>query len=245
MAKQVWKFEPTNRWVRTTFQGETIADSKQAVLMIESRRELDYYFPLADVRQDLLSESDHTQTSGYRGLRRFWHVRVGDHLAENAAWTYEPQRKRPDLSGYIAFDWNAMDRWYEEDEEVFLHARHPYHRVDTIKSRRHIEVIIDGVKVADTTQPYLLFETGIKTRYYIARQDVEMDLLTPTETQSICPYKGVASYYAVQVNGETYTDAVFSYPDPIPETPKIKGLLSFWPEKDKRIQILVDGESQS
>jgi uncharacterized protein (DUF427 family) len=244
MPKQVWEFAPTGRWVQTTFQGETIASSKKAMLMIESRYELDYFFPLEDVRQDLLVESDHTETSGYRGTRRFWHVRVGDHLAENAAWTYDPKDKRPDFTGTLAFDWNAMDHWYEEEEEVFLHARHPYHRVDTIKSNRHVEVFVDGVKLADTIQPYLLFETGIKTRYYLPAEDVQMEYLFPTETHSICPYKGVASYYNMQVNGETYADAVFTYPDPIPETPKIKGLLVFWPEKDKRIQIVVDGEVQ-
>jgi uncharacterized protein (DUF427 family) len=215
------------------------------MLMIESRRELDYYFPLEDVRQDLLVESDHTETSGYRGARRFWHVKVGDRVAENAAWTYEPKEKRPDFAGYIAFKWNAMDHWYEEEEEVFLHARHPYHRVDTVKSSRRVEVLVDGFKVADTTRPYLLFETGIKTRYYFLPEDVEMTYLTPTETQSICPYKGFASYYDLRVNGETFANAVWTYPDPIPEAPKLKGLIAFWPEKDKRIRIIVDGQVQS
>jgi len=245
MTKQAWEFEPTDRWVHATFNGETIADSKRAMLMIESRGELDYYFPMEDVRQDLLMESNYIETSGYRGLRRFWHVTVGNRVAENAAWVYEPKEKRPDFTEYIAFDWQAMDHWYEEEEEVFLHARHPYHRVDIVKSSRHVEVLVDGVKVADTKQPYLLFETGIKTRYYLLPEDVEMATLTPTETQSICPYKGFASYYDLRVNGETFTGAVWTYPDPIPEAPKLKGLVSFWPEKDKRIQILVDGQVQS
>lgn len=242
MSKQVWTFEPTGRWIRAALNGEIIADSKRAMLMIESRGELDYYFPVEDVRLDLLEESEYTETSGYRGTRKFWHVIVNGHVAENAAWTYESKDKRPDFTGYLAFNWKKMDHWYEEEEEVFYHPRNPYHRIDTIPSSRHVEVFVDGVKVADTTRPYLLFETSLPTRYYIPRDDVRMEYLVPTGTQTICPYKGFASYYNVTVNGNTYADAVWTYPDPIPEAPKLKDALAFWPEKDKRIQIFVDGE---
>ncbi|MCQ3973767.1 MAG: hypothetical protein DPW09_10015 [Anaerolineae bacterium] len=242
MTKQVWKFEPTERWVRATHHGETIADSKRVMLMIESMGELDYYFPVADVRLDLLTPSDHTETSGYRGGRKFWHLKLGEQVIENAAWTYEPKDNRPDFSDYLALAWKAMDHWYEEEEEIFYHPRNPYHRVDTLPSSRHVEVLVDGVKVADTVRPYLLFETHLPTRYYIPPEDIETEYLTPTNTQTICPYKGVASYYSVIANGETLTDIVWTYPNPILEAPKIKGLLAFWPEKDKRIQIFVDGE---
>jgi uncharacterized protein (DUF427 family) len=214
------------------------------MLMIESRGELDYYFPIEDVRTHLLVQSDYTETSGYRGTRKFWHVQVGDHIAENAAWTYEPKDKRPAFGGYIAFKWSAMDHWYEEQEEVFHHPRHPYHRVDTVQSSRHIEVYVDGVKVADTKRPYLLFETRLPTRYYIPQENVNMEYLTPSQTQTVCPYKGFASYWSVSVNGDRVEDVVWTYPDPIPEAPKLRGLVAFWPEKDKRIQILVDGEPQ-
>ena len=242
MAKQVWKFEPTPRWVRGTLNGETIVDSKHAMLMIESPGEVDYYFPFEEVRMDLLEESDYTETSGYRGARRFWNLKVGDKVVENAAWTYEPKDKRPDFTGYLALKWKALDHWYEEEEEILLHPRNPYHRIDTVQSSRHIEVFVDGVKVADTTKPYLLFETNLPTRYYIPESDVKTECLTPSDTQTICPYKGFASYYNVNVNGEPYRDLVWTYPDPIPEAPKLKGELAFWPEKDKRVQIFVDGE---
>ncbi len=242
MARQVWKFEPTDRWIRGTLQGETIVDSKHAMLMIESIGELDYYFPVEDVRMDLLTLSDHTTRSGYRGTRKFWDLKLGDQLIENAAWSYEPKANRPDFSGYIAFAWKAIEHWYEEDEEIFYHPRNPYHRIDTIQSSRHVEVFVDGVKVADTTHPNLLFETNMPTRYYIPKNDVRMDLLIPSETQTICPYKGVSEYYHVQVNGNTYTDILWTYPDPIDEAPKLKDTIAVWPEKDKRIQIIVDGE---
>ena len=243
MAKQIWEFEPTGRWIRANFNDVTLANSKNAKLMIESRGELDYYFPIEDVHMDSLVEADYVERSGYRGTRKFWHVKVGDRIAENAAWTYEPKENRPDFTGYVAFKWQAMDHWFEEEEEVFLHPRHPYHRVDTIPSSRHVEVLIDGVKIAETTRPFLLFETGLPTRYYLPEEDVEKTYLLPSDTHSVCPYKGTASYYTVKVSDDALQDASWYYPDPIPEAPKLTGVVAFWPEKDRnRIQILVDGQ---
>lgn len=242
MARQVWKYEPSGRWVRAVVDGVTIADSKRAMLMLESPGKADYYFPPADVRQDLLQRSEHVEKSGYRGVRRFWHVQVGDRLLENAAWAYDAHEGRPDFAGYLAFEWRAMDHWYEEEEEIFMHPRDPYHRVDTIASSRHVEVYVGGVKVADTKRPFLLFETSLPTRYYIPLNDVDQAYLQSSTLHTICPYKGTASYYDVVVDGEVYPNVVWYYPDPIAEAPKLKGKLAFWPEKDKRIEIVVDGK---
>ncbi len=243
MAKQVWKFERTDRRIRTQLNGETIADTTHAMLMIESNYELHYYFPVNDVKMDFLEKSDEIKSSGYKGDAQLWHVKVGDKVAENAAWTYpETKENRPDLSGYIAFQWSAMDAWFEEDEEVFLHPRNPYHRVDAMQSSRHVKVVVGGETIAETSHPHLLFETNLRTRYYIPKEDVRMDLLTHTDTTSICPYKGTAEYWSVKVNGDSYNDIVWSYPDPIPEMPKIKDLVAFWTEKTNDIELYVDGE---
>jgi uncharacterized protein (DUF427 family) len=235
----VWKLESTARWIRAQFGGMTIADSKRARLMIESPHELTYYFPEADVQMDLLTSSDYSETSGYRGTAHYYSLHAGDKQAENAAWTYrETLPHRPDLTGYIAFKWNVIDAWFEEAEQQFVHPRNPYHRVDSIPSTRHIRVEIDGVTVADTQRPVLLFETGLPTRYYIPQEDIHMSLLMPTSTHTRCPYKGEASYWNVDVNGKTHGDIVWGYLEPIPESPKIKGLLSFYNEK---LDIYVDG----
>ena len=87
----------------------------------------------------------------------------------------------------------------------------------------------------------LLFETGLPTRYYLPAQDVRLDLLEPSESRTQCPYKGVASYHSVNIGGELFRDVVWSYPFPIPECPKIEGLLAFYNE---RIELYVDGERQ-
>jgi len=95
--------------------------------------------------------------------------------------------------------------------------------------------------VAETDRPVLLFETGLPTRYYIPKLDVRMDLLAPTSTVTRCPYKGVASYWTIQVGGKAYPDFVWSYPSPIPELPKIENLLCFYNEK---VDLYVDGVLQ-
>jgi uncharacterized protein (DUF427 family) len=102
-------------------------------------------------------------------------------------------------------------------------------------------VAIGNEVVADTVRPRLLFETGLPTRYYIPKADVRMDLLTSTDTSTQCPYKGVAEYWSATVGGEVHDDIAWSYPFPIPECPKVEGLVCFFNE---RTDITVDSELQ-
>ena len=104
----------------------------------------------------------------------------------------------------MRFDWDAMDGWFEEDEEIFTHPRSPYTRVDILDSSRHVRVIVEGVTVAESSGPKLLFETDLPTRFYLPKVDVHMDLLVPTDTDSHCPYKGTARYWSVRV-GDTWS----------------------------------------
>ena len=234
--------EPSPRWVRVKFNGETIADSRHAVLLRETNLLPVYYFPKEDVRVDLMEPTDRHSTCPYKGEASYWTIRVGDRVAENTVWSYvDPLPDRQDIREYMAFYWNRVDAWFEEEEEVFVHPRDPHKRVDTMPSSRHVEVKINGVTIADTRSPRLLFETHLPTRYYIPMEDVCMDLLTPTETHTRCPYKGIASYWTARVGDEELKDIVWSYPDPIEECPKIEGLLCFFNEK---VDIVVDGEPQ-
>ena len=133
-----------------------------------------------------------------------------------------------------------MDAWYEEEEEIFLHPRDPYKRVDVLKSSRHVRVVLSGETIAESDRPHLLFETGLPPRYYFPEEDVRMDLLEQSESTSICPYKGKAVYLSAKIGDELFEDLAWSYPDPIAESPKIKGLLAFYPERVE--DIIVDGE---
>ncbi len=237
-----FRFEPTPRWVRTVLNGTTVADSGRAMLLWEPRRLPVYCFPRDDVRMDLLERSGERGDT-LIGATALWTVRAGDRVAKDAAWTVErPAQDAPDVTGYVVLNWRDMDAWYEEDDEVFVHARDPYHRVDVLSSSRHVRVEMLGETIAETSRPRLLFETGLPTRYYIPRADVRMDLLVPSSTTTQCPYKGVASYYGVRVGTKLARDLVWTYRFPIPECPKIEDLLCFF---DERVDgVYVDGEQQ-
>ena len=231
------EFSP--RRVRTYFGGKLIADSDRALLVYETKRPPAYWFPIADVRMGYLQRQKPSDASTDT-VR--WRLAVNGRVAEKAARAYaNPDGDRVALEGHLTFYWDEMDAWFEEDEEVFVHPRDPYSRVDTVHSSRHVRVEVGGVVVAETHRPVLLFETGLPTRYYIPKQDVRMDLLVPTASVTRCPYKGVARYWSGPVGDEMIQDFAWGYPAPIPECPKIESLLSFYNE---RVDLYVDGVLQ-
>jgi len=235
-------FEDSPRRVRVMFNGETVADSKRVKLLHETRHLPVYYFPEEDVRKDVLEESEHKTHCPFKGDASYWSVRVGDRVSENAVWSYpEPIESCPPIAGYLAFYWRMMDHWFEEDEEVFVHPRDPYHRVDILESSRHVKVRVNGQVVAETGRPVVLFETGLPPRYYIPPEDVREDVLVESEKTTGCPYKGIASYWSVEAGGERVEDLIWYYPNPIPEAAKIKGHLAFYNE---HVDLEVDGEEQ-
>lgn len=234
------------RRVRVLVQGKFIADSVAVELLFETRRLPVYYFPKNDVLQGVLSESDRVVEDPVKGRRIFYDITVDERVIKNGAWKCEGRpgeqgSNGPDISGLIAFSWNKMDSWFEEDEEVYVHARDPYSRVDVVESSRHIEVNVNGVKVADSSRPMLLFETGLPTRYYLPKTDVRLDLLKRTETHTSCPYKGTSDYWSVVTDSGTAEDVVWSYRMPIPENPKIAGRLCF---HDEKVDMTIDGVLQ-
>src|SRR5438105_8254811 len=214
--------EASPRHVRVTFNGQTIADSKRAVLLRETGHLPVYYFPPEDVHEELLTPTEEHTRCPFKGEASYWTIRVGDRVSENAMWAYlDPLPDRADIRGYRALYWQRMDAWYEEDEQVFKHPRDPYHRVDVLQSSREVRVEIGGQTVAASRQPRLLFETTLPTRYYLPVEDVRLDLLEPSETTSVCPYKGTASYWRMK-GSASGRDVAWSYQNPIPECPKIR-----------------------
>jgi uncharacterized protein (DUF427 family) len=230
-ARPALRVESTGRWVRGYIGSTAVVDSKHVIVVYGARRTATYFFPASDVRKDLLSPS----TVGDNGDQR-WTLSLDGRTVEDIAWTLP---SNDELKDYIAFEWRKVERWYEEDDEVFVHPRDPYHRVDVMNSSRHIKVVIDGQVVAETRQPRLLFETGIRTRYYIPKVDVRMDLLEPTPKSTACPYKGNAVYWSARIGDQVYPDIVWAYPFPTLESAKVQNMLSFYNEK---VDIYVDGE---
>jgi uncharacterized protein (DUF427 family) len=235
------EFIASPRRVRVVFGGETIADSTDMRLLREPNHVPVYYFPMEDVRMELLQPTDHHSHCPWKGHASYFTVSAGGRTAENAAWTYaEPYPQVPYFKGHVAFYWKLMDKWLEEDEDVFVHARDPKKRVDTCLSHREVRVVLGGEEVARSTGSRFLFETGHQTRFYIPRADVRMEMLEPSPTRTSCPYKGDAVYFHARVGGTLHEDIAWSYPNPIAENPKIKDLICFFNERVD--DILVEGK---
>jgi len=218
--------------------GQIVADTTSPLLVWEIPYYPTYYFPQADVNTDLLVTTGETKKSPSRGEATQYVVKVDG--SEGSAYAFK-EPKADVLAGHYAFVWNTMDHWFEEDEEVWVHARDPYTRIDILASSRRVRIEIDGQTVADTTNASFLFETHLPTRYYIPKTHVRMDLLTPTDLATHCPYKGTARYWTARVGGGTYENILWGYDAPFPESQKIAGLVSFYNEK---VDIYVDEELQ-
>ena len=241
--RHVVRHEPTPKRLRATFAGQAVFDTTRALILFETNHVPVYYVPRADVAMELLTPTDHVTYCPFKGEAGYWTIAAGGRTAENAVWGYtSPYDEAADLAGYVAFYWNRLDHWYEEDEEVFVHARSPYVRIDILPSSRPVRVVLGGVEVAQSTRAHFLFETGLPVRYYLPREDVRMDLLTPTDTATRCPYKGQAAYYSAGVGGTVHQDIVWTYREPVAESARIRDLLCFYNEKVDA--IYVDGVEQ-
>jgi uncharacterized protein (DUF427 family) len=233
--------ELSPRRVRVELAGETVAASGKVMLFRERGRTPVYYFPRGDVRMDQLTPAD-VVSDPNKGDARYFDVTIAGRVAERAAYAYaEPHSQWTERPDYVAFVWDRMDRWYEENTEVYKHARDPYHRVDAMPGSRHVRIVVGGQTIADTQRPTVLFESNHPVRYYIPQEDVRMDLLEATPLHSVCPYKGQASYWKVKGAEQ---EIAWGYMDPIAECPRIKGLIAFYNERVDEVRVDGDVEEK-
>jgi uncharacterized protein (DUF427 family) len=233
------RVEPGRKRVRTYLAGRLVADTRRPVMVWEIPYYPAYYFPLDDVTAEL-TPTGKNEHSPSRGDATLYDVRVDGGVAAGAAKRY-PDSPLAAIRDLVRFDWGAMDEWLEEDEPVYTHPRDPYRRVDILASSRHVRVAVDGVTVAESARPVILFETGLPPRYYLPLSDIRTDLLTPTATQTHCPYKGMATYWSVDTGSGVHPDLVWTYRAPLPESQKIAGLACFY---DEKVDLYLDGELQ-
>jgi uncharacterized protein (DUF427 family) len=233
------KIEPCAKRVRAYLAGQLVVDTLRPFLVWEWPYFPTYYLPAADFRADLIPAGA-TAHSPDLGDGVIYHVRVATASAESAAMIY-PDSPVTGLRDLVHLEWKAMSEWFEEDEPVYTYPRDPYHRVDILASSRHVRVEVDGITVADSVRPQMLFETSNPPRYYLPLTDIRMDLLRPSATHSACPYKGTADFWSVEVGGQVHEDLVWIYRTPLPESQKIAGLGSFYNEK---VDIYLDGVLQ-
>ncbi|MBB4660664.1 DUF427 domain-containing protein [Conexibacter arvalis] len=204
--------EPSPRWVRALRGGETVIDSRRAKLLHRHGALARYFVPRDDVRWERLADLE----------------------------PVAPPAGAPGLDGHVSFAWDDLDAWFEEDERLVAHAIDPYHRIDVRPTSRHVVVSAGGVVLADARHARALFETGLPTRWYLARADVLAEL-EPSPLRTECAYKGVASYFSARVGGELLENVAWTYRRPRHDALAVRDLICFF---DEAVDVDLDGERQ-
>ncbi|MEV4596889.1 DUF427 domain-containing protein [Amycolatopsis sp. NPDC049253] len=234
---QIDHVEPVPRRIRAVLGGETVLDTTRALYVWEWPYYPQYYIPVADVTPGVLVDENHRQRLK-RGTARRQTLKAGDEVKTAAARLYGADAGAG-LADHVRFEWTALDAWFEEDEQVFVHPRNPYTRVDALRSTRHVRVALEGRTLAESSSPVLLFETGLPTRYYLNRTEVDFSHLVPTSTVTECPYKGTTTgYWSVRTGDVLHQDLAWSYDFPTRSLSAISNLICFYNEK---VDLFVDG----
>ena len=248
------RYEPVDKRIRGELAGRTIVDSRRAMLVWEPKRVVaSYAIPIEDL--DASTTPDAVSAPGDAERVRApmlgdrpvldpsvpfsVHTAAGESLtlrAQDGAYASTAFRAQDAaLSGYLILDFGVCDAWYEEDELNIGHPRDPFHRIEVVHSSRHVQVVLDSTVIAESSRPFLLLEAPLPARYYLPVEDVRTELLTPSDKESVCAYKGRACYWSLP----SESDIVWSYPEPMREAAEIKGRLAFLNEQ---IDLVVDGE---
>lgn len=232
---------PVPRRVRGFLGGGAVFDTTRALYVWERPHYPHYYIPSADVTAGILRPEGNANATP-QGLAQRQHIRVGD-IERPALARLIVDSHLIGLSDTVRFAWDALDAWFEEDEEIFVHPRSPYTRVDALRSTRSIRVELDGVVLATSTAPVMVFETGLPTRYYMDQRAVAFEHLEPSATRTECPYKGrTTGYWSVVINGKRHADLAWAYAFPTRQVLPIAGLVAFLNE---RVDIFIDGALQA
>lgn len=230
--------EPVPRRIRAVLGGQVVLDTTRALYVWEWPPYPQWYIPVADVAPGVLVDEDHVQKL-HRGTARRHGLKAGDVERPGSARVFGDDALKG-LAGTVRIDWDAMDAWFEEDEQVFVHPRNPYSRVDAVRSTRTVRVELNGLLLAESSSPVFVFETGLPTRYYLNRTEVDFAHLEPSDTVTACPYKGTTSeYWSVRVGDTVHKDLAWAYDFPTRQLLPITGLVAFYNEK---VDISIDGQ---
>jgi uncharacterized protein (DUF427 family) len=247
------RIHPTAKRIRAFVAGDTIIDSTKAMIVWEPRRIVpSYAVPIGDIAASLeptATDITADEVAVDLGGTPLLDPRTGFavHTVDGQSFDIAAAKRLPnaafvandaDLEGYAVVDFDAFDEWREEDDLLVAHARDPFGTVDTRHSSRRVVIEINGTTMADSTRSVMLFETFLPTRYYLPREDVRMDLLERTDTQTACAYKGFAAYWSAKAGDKVVRDVAWSYEDPHNYAAPVAGMIAFFNE---RVDVSVDG----
>jgi uncharacterized protein (DUF427 family) len=232
--------EPVPRRIRAMLGGRVVLDTTRALYLWEWPFYPQFQIPAQDVDAGALLEEHGTHRVS-RGAVIGVGLRAGGIERPRAGRRYV-ESPIEGLVGTIRFDWDALDAWFEEDEEVFVHPRNPYVRVDALRSTRRVRVELEGNVLAASGAPVMVFETGLPTRYYFDRSAVDFSRLRPRATVTSCPYKGrTSAYWSVQTESGVHEDLAWAYDFPTRQLLPIAGLIAFY---DEKVDVVIDGTPQ-
>lgn len=249
------RYEPIDKRIRALIADQVVIDTNRALLVWEPKRVVPSYAVPAEELEGVASPSQeapaHQSASAEKPVAHLGDRPVYDpgvpfavHTTDGAALDLllaGRERRaaafRPaddTLNGYVILDFAAFDEWFEEDERNLAHPRDPFHRIEIVHSSRSVRVEHDGELLAASSRPYLLFEAPLPVRYYLPPEDVAEGILRPSSTQTLCAYKGRASYWSL----EAEDDIAWSYPEPLREAAEVTDRIAFFNE---RVDLVVNG----
>lgn len=230
-------FAPVPRRLRGLLGGARVFDTERALYVWEFPPYPQYYVPLDDVDAALLVDEQRTEPTDRGSAARFG-LRVGPVDRPGSVRVHGDDAPEH-LRRTARFEWAALDAWFEEDEQVYVHPRNPYARVDAVRSSRSVRVELDGVVLAEAGSSVIVFETGLPPRYYLDRTALRLEHLEPSDTVTSCPYKGDTSrYWSVRLGEVVHKDLAWSYAFPTLPLLPIAGLVTFYNEK---VDLVLDG----
>ena len=167
LPKRLLYVEPLRRRMRVRFGGTWIADSEQVLLLFEPGRYPVAYFPETDLSPNVLERVEHTTKHPDLGVTSWFSVRASEQqIAVRGAWQHTNLPSyASELQGRVAFAWQTMDAFYEEDERIAGHAADNYHRIDIRQTSRHLVVRHYDRLIGDTARPLVLYESGFAPRW--------------------------------------------------------------------------------
>jgi uncharacterized protein (DUF427 family) len=230
-------YHPSPKRIRVSLDDHLCCDTTSAMLVWEPRRVVPMYaVPRDDLDADLSPTASAPlpdELPPFLGPEDFavhscpgqsYDVTAGGHTAPSAAFVPDD----PDLGGRVVLDFPPFT-WVEEGEAVMGHPHDPFKRIDVLASDRRVVVSHGDEVLAETTDAMALFETTLPTRWYLPRDDVRLDLLTPSDTRSVCAYKGQAEYFSLRSGA--VRDIAWTYPDPLHDALRVKGMICFYAER--------------
>lgn len=233
------RYTATPKRLRAFLDGQMVLDSRDAFLVYEPRRVVPWYaVPAGDLHLELTEQEPcpvpEVRTPVLPPHHNEWHTVPGRSLHLNGFGEVAFRPDEPDLGGRVILHWEPFE-WHEEDEPVMGHPHDPFKRIDVLRSDRHVRVEVNGITLAESSRSMMLIETLLPVRWYLPRHDVRMDLLTPSDKQTVCAYKGIASY----LSADGAADVAWFYRDPLNDALRVKDLVCFW----RPANVLVDGEA--